>query len=64
MTDCGFTIEYTDPLGERRRVRYEPRTPKDSYLRYVEAHTGRVWRTEGCEPVRDLVIEDDCTGGR
>ena len=57
----GFTVEFTPARGNRRRVRYEPRSNGPGHWRIDEIWNGFHWRIRGREPVRDIVCE--CSEG-
>jgi hypothetical protein len=55
-----FTIVFTT-AGESLRIRYEPREDGPGMWRWIEIHHGcGEWRTQGVEPVRDVVVEREC----
>ncbi|GAB6878217.1 hypothetical protein JCM17823_04910 [Halorubrum gandharaense] len=49
-------VTYTVAAGERRRVRYEPRTDAPGQWRIEQVWTGCTWRTVGREHVQMFEI--------
>lgn len=57
--ETDVTIVFTPERGQRRRVRYEPRSNADGWWRIHAVWTGCTWRIVGREPVIDVVIESE-----
>lgn len=54
----GITVAYTNQAGNRRRVRFERKSP-GGWDRVVEEYSAGKWREAGAEIVSDLEVEID-----